>query len=237
MSTVAVPSTGPSSTPSSGTRCTITPVRVRRAGDRFVPCPLDGVRAGQVAGQGRMEVDHPAGEPAEEAHGEHAHPSGQHDEIGVEAGDDVGETGVVVGAFLARVHPDVHGRHARSIGSLQGEHVRTVRDHGDHVGGQLLVGAGIDDRLEVRAVTRDEYDQPLGPGRAVGVGGSHVSNLAMHPWGTGEAERKIHPDPVPTRKPPKCAGICAPSAQSAAFFGLWGQVRWTVPVPGCEVRR
>ena len=72
------------------------------AGEGLVPGPLDGVGAGQLAGQGRVEVDDPVGEPAEEAHRQDAHPAGEHDEVGAEAGDDVGQAGVVVGAGLAR---------------------------------------------------------------------------------------------------------------------------------------
>ena len=90
-------STGPSSTASSGTRWTITPVTRALAGQRLLPRPLDGVGAGQLAGQRRVEVDDPVGEPAEEAHRQDAHPAGEHDEVGAEAGDDVGEPGVVVG--------------------------------------------------------------------------------------------------------------------------------------------
>ena len=97
--------------------------------ERLVPRPLDGARAGEVAGQCRMQVDHPLGEPAEEAHREDAHPAGEHDEVGVEAGDDVGEAGVVVGALLAGVHADVHGGNAGRVGTLECEHVGLVRHH------------------------------------------------------------------------------------------------------------
>ena len=73
------------------------------AGEGLVPRPLDGVGAGQLAGQRRVQVDDAVGEPAEEAHREDAHPAGEHDEVGSEAGDDVGEAGVVVGSRLAGV--------------------------------------------------------------------------------------------------------------------------------------
>ena len=61
--------------------------------------------AGQLAGQRRVEVDHLVREPAEEAHREDAHPTGEHDPVGLEPGDDVGEAGVVVRPVLAGCGP------------------------------------------------------------------------------------------------------------------------------------
>ena len=81
-----------------------------------------------------MQVDDLTREPAEEAHRQHPHPAGEHDEVGLEAGDQVGEPGVVLGALLARMQADVDGRHPGRIGTLQGEHVRAVRHDGDDVG-------------------------------------------------------------------------------------------------------
>ena len=43
--------------------------------------PLDGVRAGESAGQGRVQVDHPAGKALQEGVGKHAHPARQDDPI------------------------------------------------------------------------------------------------------------------------------------------------------------
>ena len=106
------------------------------AGEGLVPRPLDGVRAGQLAGQGRVQVDDPVGEPAEEAHREDAHPAGEHDEVGTEAGDDVGEAGVVVGARLAGVAPDVDGRDAGGAGPHEGVGVGLVGDDGGDGGRQ-----------------------------------------------------------------------------------------------------
>ena len=140
IGTAAVASTGPSSTPSSGTRWTITPVRGALAGERLLPGPLDGAGAGQLAGQRRVQVDDAVGEPAEEAHREDAHPAGEDDEVGPEAGDDVGEAGVVVGPRLAGCAGDVHGRDAgrRRRGRAPG--VVAVGDDGDDLGRQPAVG-------------------------------------------------------------------------------------------------
>ena len=92
------------------------------AGEGLVPGPLDGVGAGQLARQGGVEVDDAVGEPAEEAHREDAHPAGEHDEVGAEPGDDVGEAGVVLGPGLALVAADVHRRDAcgRRRGRVRG---------------------------------------------------------------------------------------------------------------------
>ena len=134
MSTAAVARVGPSSMPSSGTRWTITPVDARSPASASSQARSDRVGAGQVAGERRMQVDHLVGEPAEEAHREDAHPTGEHDEVGLEPGDDVGEPGVVLGPRLAGMPPDVDGRHTRGVGALEREHVGPVRDHGHDVG-------------------------------------------------------------------------------------------------------
>ena len=76
---------------------------------RLLECPLDRMHAGQLTGQCRMQVHDHARKPAEEAEREHAHPAGQHHPIGVEAADDVGEAGVVVGAGFVGAATDVHG--------------------------------------------------------------------------------------------------------------------------------
>ena len=106
-----------------------------------MPGPLDGAGAGQLAGQRRVEVDDPIGEPAEEAHREDAHPPGEDDEVGTEPGDDVGEAGVVVGAGLAVVAPDVDGGDAGGAGPGEGAGVGAVGHDGDDLGGQAAVGA------------------------------------------------------------------------------------------------
>ena len=129
------------------------------AGQRLVPGPLDGVGAGQLAGQRRVEVDDAVGEPAEEAHREDAHPAGEHDEVGAEAGDDVGEAGVVVGAGLAGVAADVDGGHAGGAGPLEGVGVGAVGHDGDDLGGSVPVGAGVEDGLQVRPVAGRQHDE------------------------------------------------------------------------------
>ena len=48
------------------------------AGHVLVERPLDGLDAGQLAGQRRVQVDDHAREPAEEVHREDAHPAGEH---------------------------------------------------------------------------------------------------------------------------------------------------------------
>ena len=78
-----VASTGPASTPSSGTRCTMTPVDGALAALELGEGSLDGVGAGQLAGQCGVQVDDHAGEPAEEAHRQDAHPAEQHDVVGL----------------------------------------------------------------------------------------------------------------------------------------------------------
>jgi hypothetical protein len=156
---------------------------------------------GQFTGQCRMQVDHAVGEPAEEAHREDPHPPGQHDEVGVESGDHVGETGVVVGAVLAGMDADVDGGDTGSVGSLQREHLGSVRHDGDDLGGQAFVGAGIDDRLQIGAAAGHEHHEPLRSDRTVGLGGRllHVSNLAMPTDEAGVRERKFNPSRAPGR--------------------------------------
>ena len=105
-----------------------------------MPGPLDGLGAGQLAGQRRVEVDDAIGEPAEEAHREDAHPPGEDDEVGAEAGDDVGQAGVVVGAGLTVVAPDVAGGDAGGTGPVQGAGVGAVGHDGDDLGGETAVG-------------------------------------------------------------------------------------------------
>ena len=51
---------------------------------RLVEGALDGVGAGQLAGQRRVEVDHHVREPAEEAHRQDPHPAGEHDPVRLE---------------------------------------------------------------------------------------------------------------------------------------------------------
>ena len=83
IGTSAVASTGPS-TDSDGTRWTHHPGSVRSpAGSCHARSMAD---AGQFAGQRRVEVDHPIGEPAEEVHREDAHPPGEYDEVRAESG-------------------------------------------------------------------------------------------------------------------------------------------------------
>jgi hypothetical protein len=82
------------------------------AGERLLPRAFDGVGTRELAGQRRVQVHDAAREPAEEAHRQDAHPSGEHHDIGSEAGHHIGEAGVVVGAVLAWLAPDVHGGHA-----------------------------------------------------------------------------------------------------------------------------
>ena len=109
------------------------------AGEGLLPRPLDGVGAGELAGEGGVEVDDAVGEPAEEAHREDAHPAGEDDEVGPEAGDDVGEAGVVVGAGLARVAPDVDGGDAGGAGPHEGVGVGLVGHDGDDGGREAAV--------------------------------------------------------------------------------------------------
>ena len=105
------------------------------AGERLVPGPLDGAGAGQLAGQRRVEVDDAVGEPAEEAHREDAHPPGEDDEVGAEAGDDVGEAGVVVGPRPRRRGGATwHGRDAGGAGPGERAGVGAVGDDGDDLG-------------------------------------------------------------------------------------------------------
>ena len=116
-----------------------------------------------------MQVDHLTWEPAEEAHRQHAHPAREHDEVRLEPGDQIGESGVVLGALLARVQPDVHGGHAGGVGTLEREHVRTVGDHGHDVAGDAAVGARVEHRLQVGSVAGDHHDEPPAPHRSTTV--------------------------------------------------------------------
>ena len=129
------------------------------AGERLVPRPFDGVGAGQLTGEGRVQVDDALGEPAEEAHREDAHPAGEHDEVGVEAGDDVGEAGVVLGSRLTGVAPDVDGWDAGAAGPHEGVGRGLVGDDGGDGGREAAVGARIDDRLQVAAIARGQHHE------------------------------------------------------------------------------
>ena len=117
----------------------------------LAPGSLDGIDAGQLAGQCRMQVDDHAGEPAEEAHRQQPHPSGQHDPVGIEPADDVGESGVVVGSRFARMWCDMHVRHSCIGGTLQCAAAGLVGDHGSHTRRQPAVGAGVEDGLQIGA--------------------------------------------------------------------------------------
>jgi hypothetical protein len=148
------------------------------AGEGLVPGALDGVGARQLAGQGGVEVDDASREPAEEAHREDAHPAGEHDDVGAEPGDDVGEAGVVVRSGLALVAPDVHRRDAGDAGAHQGVGVGVVGDDGGDAGRQPPVGTRVDDRLQVAAVARGQHHET----RAL-----HGSTLDGHPDGPTDA--------------------------------------------------
>ncbi len=94
-------------------------------------------RAGELAGQRRVEVDDHAGEPAEEAHREDPHPAGEHDPVGGEAGDDVGEAGVVVGRGLAGDGGTTCTAGTPAVGgALQRAASGRVGDDGDDLGGR-----------------------------------------------------------------------------------------------------
>ena len=111
--------------------------------------PGDGVRAGQLARERRVEVDDTLREAAEEAHREDAHPSGEDDDVGICGLDDVGEARVVVGSGLAVAAGEVGGGDSGGGRPLQGEGVVTVGDHVDDGTVDLPGGAGVDDRLQV----------------------------------------------------------------------------------------
>ena len=178
IGTVVVASTGPSSTDFVGDEVDHHTGGGALAGEGLVPGPLDGVRAGQLAGQGGVEVDDALGEPAEEAHREDAHPAGEHDEVGTEPGDDVGEAGVVLGSRLALVAPDVDRRDAAGSGAHECVGVGVVGDDGGDGGRQPPVGARVDDRLEVAALGRCQHHET----RAL-----HGSTLDGHPDGPTDA--------------------------------------------------
>ncbi len=56
-----------------------------------------------------------------------------------------------------------------SVGSLEGEHVRTVGDHGHDVAVDPAVGARVEHRLQVRSVAGDQHDEPPAPHRVTTV--------------------------------------------------------------------
>ncbi len=143
-----------------------------------------------------MQVDHLVREPAEEAHREDAHPTGEHDDVGLEPGDDVGEPGVVLGPGLAGSRPDVDRRDTRRVGALQCEHVGPVRDHGHDPAGDAAVGARVEHRLQVRTVARDHHDDAVHPGLVTGGGDGrdHGPNLATPSARGVERERKVSAD-------------------------------------------
>ena len=127
----------------------MTPVVRAFAGQRLVPRPFDGVGAGELPGQRRVEVEHPTGEAVEEARGQDAHPPGQHHVVGVVASDGIGEPAVVVSARLVGCSTDVEGGHPGPTSSFERAGIGVIRDHHHDLGGEAAVGAGIEDRLQV----------------------------------------------------------------------------------------
>ena len=130
------------------------------AGEGLVPGPFDGVGAGQLAGQRRVQVDDPVGEPAEEAHREDAHPAGEHDEVGRRTRRRRRRGG-------RRSRPAVSpgwrptwtaGTPART-GPHEGVGLGLVGDDGDDGGRQPAARARIDDRLQVAAVARGQHHE------------------------------------------------------------------------------
>jgi hypothetical protein len=70
----------------------------------FLTClvgSIDGVGAGEGAGQGRVQVDYPGREVTQERVAEHVHPAGQHHPGDVKGAEDGGKVGIVLLARTA----------------------------------------------------------------------------------------------------------------------------------------
>ena len=146
---------------------------VRRPAPRATPARWRGCR-GSSPGSAGCRLTTRSGKPAEEGHREDAHPPGQHDVVGVEAGDDVGEPGVVVGARPRR------GRGRRGAAGTPAAAARSSAPASawsetttTTCGGQAAVGAGVEDRLQVRAVPGGQDGEPSHHGSTLRVPRRH----------------------------------------------------------------
>ena len=71
---------------------------------------LDGVGAGELAGQGGMQIEHLHRKAIQKRRAEHVHPAGQHDQVRVIASHRLGQIGVVVGAWPVAVRVGLEGK-------------------------------------------------------------------------------------------------------------------------------
>ena len=132
---------------------------IAATGLSFAPRTLDGVDAREFAGKRRMQVDDHAREPAEKAHRQDPHPTGEDHPVGIESADDVREPGVVVRSGLAGMRGNVHVRHSCVGGALQRTAAGLVGHDSGNVGRQATVGTCIEDRLQICAAARREDDE------------------------------------------------------------------------------
>ena len=104
----------------------------------------------------------------EELGADQLHEAGQHDQVGLEAGDGVGQRAVPV--LAARELADLlhEGRHAGPLGAGEALDVVAVGADGDHAGAVRRVRARVEKGLEVGAGAGDEHDD------SGGIGGRHA---------------------------------------------------------------
>lgn len=129
----------------------------------LLPRTTDGIGTGQLTGKCRMEVDDRVGEPAEELHREHAHPTREDDEIRTMGANHRGETSVVLGAFLVTAALDDLDRDIASTGPPDHRCRALVGDQSHHLRVENSGGGGVDDGLEIRTVPRREDHESSEP--------------------------------------------------------------------------
>ena len=120
---------------------------------------LDHAHAREGGQQRGMHVDHAIREAGEEAGLEQRHVAGEHDQLDVAAGEEVGDRGVARRAVGVRGERELGGRHARARRALERGRPRLVG--GDrHDLDAVAAVKSVEDGLEVRAGAGREHADP-----------------------------------------------------------------------------
>ena len=128
----------------------------------------DGVRAGELTGQGWVQIDDAVGEVAQKFVAENVHPPGEDHPIGRVLGEDRGQVSVVGGAALAAIAVGLERMvtrgDARPFRPRQPEGVLAVGDDHANVRVEPSTCHGVENRLQIRAIPRDEDGEGWGHG-------------------------------------------------------------------------